>query len=210
MPFVQKRLIVVHHGVHTFPLLSREAARRKLAPDLSCNTWIGTIAELHPVKRLDILIQALEHVLPDRDDVGLFIIGEGDERGYLEHLIKVEGLTGRVVLLGHVTDAPSYLSAFDLFVLPSRSESLGYVLLEAGMAGLPAIGTRVGGIPEILEDGVTGLLVPPNDAPALTDAIEHVLNDDTLRRTLATQLHQKVVTQFTPERMLDATFATYQ
>jgi glycosyltransferase involved in cell wall biosynthesis len=209
MPFVGGTIVVVHHGVRPFSLLPRAEARQALAPTLAARTWIGAIAELHPVKGLDILIQALEHVLPDYPDLGLVIVGEGEERGYLEHLIKVEGLTDHVVLAGHVQSAPAHLSAFDLFVLPSRSESLGYVLLEAGMAGLPAVGSRVGGIPEILEEGVTGLLVPPNNAHALTNAIKRVLKDTELRTTLGQALHQKVLKDFSPERMLDATFALY-
>lgn len=209
MPFVGRKLVVVHHGVHTFPLLSKNEARQALAPTLTARTWIGTIAELHPIKGLDTLIQAVEHVLPDYGDVGLVIIGEGEERGYLEHLIKVEGLSEHAFLAGHVTNAPTHLSAFDLFVLPSRSESLGYVLLEAGMASVPAIGTTVGGIPEILEENVTGLLVPPNDAHALTNAIEKLLKDSSLRAKLGDALHQKVLKEFSPERMLEATFALY-
>jgi glycosyltransferase involved in cell wall biosynthesis len=209
MPFVLWKVAVVHHGVRPYEVLPRAKAREALAPLLPARTWIGTIAELHPVKGLDVLIQAVEHVLPDYEDVGLVIIGEGDERGYLEHLIKIEGLTDRVVLAGHIQNAPAHLSAFDLFVLPSRSESLGYVLLEAGMVGLPAIGTRVGGIPEILENEVTGLLVAPKNAPALTNAIERLLKDTALRTTLAEGLHQKVLNEFNPERMLDSTFAFY-
>ncbi|MDB5195016.1 MAG: hypothetical protein JWO84_200 [Parcubacteria group bacterium] len=209
MPFVQKKVAVVHHGVHPFSVLSPQEARAALAPTLSARTWIGVIAELHPIKGLDVLIQAVEHVLPDYPEVGLVIIGEGEERGYLEHLIKVEGVTGRVILAGHVQNAPGHLSAFDLFVLPSRSESLGYVLLEAGMASLPAVGTRVGGIPEILEDGVSGLVVPPNDGPALAAAIERLLKESGLRQTLGAALHQKVLKKFNPELMLEATFALY-
>ncbi|MDB5189212.1 MAG: hypothetical protein JWL82_169 [Parcubacteria group bacterium] len=209
MPFVSSKTIVVHHGVKPFDLLRREDARRELAPLLTARTWIGVIAELHPVKGLDVLIQAVEHVLPDYDDVALVIIGEGDERGYLEHLIKIEGLTGRAVLVGHIKNAPAHLSAFDLFVLPSRSEALGYVLLEAGMAALPAVGTRVGGIPEILEDKVTGVLVKPNDAIALTEGIERLLKETEWRKSLGEALKQKVLTEFSPEKMHDATFGLY-
>jgi glycosyltransferase involved in cell wall biosynthesis len=209
MPFVKSKIVVIHHGVHQFTMLPRQEARAKLAPTLGERIWIGVIAELHPIKGLDALIQAVEHVAPDYGEIGLVIIGEGEERGYLEHLIKIEGVTGRIVLAGHVVNAPQYLSAFDLFILPSRSESLGYALLEAGMAGLPAIGTKVGGIPEILEEEKTGLLVPPNDPPALYRAIERILKDKNLKERLAENLHAKVVHDFSPEQMHQKTFALY-
>jgi glycosyltransferase involved in cell wall biosynthesis len=209
MPFVGRKVAVVHHGIHPFSVLPKDEARAVLAPRLAARTWIGTIAELHPVKGLDALIQAVEHVIPDFPDVGLVIIGEGQERGYLEHLIKIEGMIERVVLAGHVQNAPQYLAALDIFVLPSHSESLGYALLEAGMAGLPAIGTTVGGIPEILEEGRTGLLVPPNDPPALYRAIERLLKNGELRSQLAEALHEKVMTEFNPEQMHAKTFELY-
>ncbi|MGE5541269.1 MAG: glycosyltransferase family 4 protein [Bacillota bacterium] len=210
MPFVQRRLTVIHHGIRPFAMRSRQEAREALVPGCGAHTWIGVVAELHPNKGLDTLLLAVEHTLPDYPEALLVIIGEGEERGYLEHLIKVEGLTGRVFLVGHVKDAPSYLSAFDLFILPSRTESLGYVLLEAGMAGLPAIGAGAGGIPEIIENEKTGLLFPPGDAPALTTAVERVLGDTALRAQLGSALHARVLDTFSAERMLDATFALYR
>ncbi len=210
MPFVASKLRVVHHGVHPFALRTRADARTTLAPDFSAHTWVGVIAELHPVKGLDVLIQAIEHVLPDYADLGLVIIGEGEERGYLEHLLKIQGVRSRTILIGHVQNAPEYLSAFDIFVLPSRSESLGYVLLEAGFAGLPCVATNVGGIPEIIENNVTGILVPPNNPEALTTGIETLLKDEVVRARMAKALKERVETQFTPERMVHQTFALYE
>jgi glycosyltransferase involved in cell wall biosynthesis len=137
-------------------------------------------------------------------------MGEGQQRPELERLIQVEGVSESVNLLGHVSDASSYLKALDLFVLPSRSEGLGYVLLEAGSAGLPVVATNVGGIPEIVEHEETGLLVPSGDREALTNALERLANDEALRTQLGKNLQEKVARDFSFPRMLTETLAFYE
>lgn len=209
LPFMGKKLSVIHNGVHDIEFMSRANARARLLPDSTHSLWIGTIAELHPVKGLDKLVKAFEHVAPDFPDSELVIIGEGDERSRLERLITSLGLSGRAHLAGHVSRAAELLPAFDIFVLPSRSEGLGYVLLEAGAASLPVVATDVGGIPEIIEDHATGLLVPYGDIPALIGALLSLARDAELRRTLGSALHDKVAREFSLARMRDETFALY-
>ncbi|KKP31654.1 MAG: Glycosyl transferase group 1, partial [Candidatus Woesebacteria bacterium GW2011_GWE2_31_6] len=97
----------------------------------------------------------------------LEIIGEGEERQNLENMASNLGISDSVVLKGFVDNARSLLSGFDIFCMPSRSEAMPYALLEAGLAGLPVIATSVGGIPEIIESGINGILVPVEDAEAL-------------------------------------------
>lgn len=210
MPFVKGKLVTIHHGVRPVTFYEKDEARRRLAPHITATTWIGCVAELHTVKGHDTLIQAVEHVLPDYPDTALIFAGEGDERGYLEHLIKVQGVGDNVFLLGHVPEAPHYLKAFDLFVLPSRSESLGYVLLEAGAAELPVVASNIGGIPEVIVDHSTGMLVPPNNPEALTEAILELLTNPSLAQSYAATLHKKVEAEFTLEQMIDATLARYE
>lgn len=212
MPFVKKRLYVIHNGVTPLHLLSKAEARMALAPDLvrtySNALWIGSIAELHPTKGLDTLVEAfaaIAHELP----VVLVLIGDGSEWAKLQKLVQIYDLPDRVVLTGFVTDASTYLSALDVFVLPSRSEALGYALLEAGLASLPSIGSRVGGIPEILEDSKTGLLVPPGKSIALSQALTELLNDETLRNRLGTALNEKVSSAFSTKAMVEKTLALY-
>lgn len=212
MPFVSKRFFVVHNGVSPVELLSRSDARMRLAPDLARSFpsfhWIGTVAELHPSKGLDTLIEAfaaIAHELP----VVLVIIGDGTEWAKLQKLVQIYDLPDRVVLTGFVKDASTHLRALDVFVLPSRTESLGYVLLEAGLASLPAIGTRVGGIPEILEDGETGLLVPSGKSIALSQALTELINDKALRNRLGTALNEKVCSEFSTKTMVEKTLKLY-
>lgn len=212
MPFVSKRFFVVHNGVSAIELLPRSEARVRLAPDLARSfpaaLWIGTIAELHPSKGLDTLIEAFAAIAHDLPVV-LVIMGDGQEWAKLQKLVQIYDFPDRVVLTGFVKDASTHLRALDMFVLPSRTESLGYVLLEAGLASLPAIGTRVGGIPEILEDGATGLLVPSSKSIALSQALTELVNDESLRNRLGTALNDKVCSQFSTKEMVEKTLALY-
>lgn len=212
MPFVGKRFFVIHNGVTPTPLLSKNEARLALAPELVRGfpnaLWIGSIAELHPTKGLDILVEAfaaIAHELP----VVLVLMGDGTEWAKLQKLVQIYDLPDRVVLSGFVKDASSHLPALDVFVLPSRSEALGYALLEAGLASLPSIGTRVGGIPEVLEDGVTGLLVPPEKSIALSQALTELLTDEVLRNRLGTALYSKVGSEFSTKTMVERTLKLY-
>ncbi len=209
MPFVQKRFTIIHNGITPQELLPRAEARKQLVPSSTAKIWIGVIAELHPIKGLDVLVEAFEHLASDFPDSELVIIGEGQERGKLERLMTVEGVTRRAHLLGRIENAATYMSAFDLFVLPSRSEGLPYVILEAGAARLPVVATKVGGIPEVIEDMKTGLLVPSDNRPLLTEAMERLLSDGSLSQTLAHALKETVYREFSMERMIEKTFALY-
>ncbi len=209
-PVLSRKMHVIWNGVSSFPLLSREEARQKLLPDARKRFWVGTIAELHPIKGLPTLIEAYEHFAPDVSESELVIIGEGQERPRLERQLTIEGVANTSCLLGYVPDASSYLKAFDVFVLGSRSEGLPYVLLEAGMAGIPVVATRVGGIPEIIEDGKTGLLVPYGDREALSQALVFLAKHNNKREELARALHEKILQDFSLEKMAEETFALYR
>ncbi|HYE23333.1 MAG TPA: glycosyltransferase family 4 protein [Candidatus Paceibacterota bacterium] len=209
MPLVQNRFTVIHHGVEEGVCLSQDEARFLLAPHISFPTWIGTIAELHPNKQLDTLIEAFANLADHYPNTTLMIIGGGNERVYLEELIRMHGLEARVRLRGHVENASAYLRALDMFVLPSRTEALGYVLLEAGLAGLPVVASNVGGIPEIIEDGRTGMLVPSGDVNALEEALRAYLENTELGERMAGALKEHVRMHFSKERMMRDTFALY-
>lgn len=209
LPIRKRNVLVIHNGVEAISLLPRSEAQKTLLPESTNTFWVGSIAELHPIKGLPTLIEAYEHFAPDFPRSELVILGEGEERSRLERQIRLEGVSGTTHLLGHVPHAASYLEAFDVFVLASRSEGLPYVLLEAGSAGIPVIATQVGGIPEIIEDGVTGLLVPYGDRSALTEALESLGRNEALRRELGARLQQKIGAEFSLEQMCRETFALY-
>jgi glycosyltransferase involved in cell wall biosynthesis len=112
------------------------------------------------------------------------IVGDGPERPALEAEIRAAGLLQRVELAGERRDVPQLLEDADVFVLSSRSEGAPLSILEAMAAGLPVVASAVGGVPEIVDDGTTGLLVPPGDAGALAAALERLLADPALRSRL--------------------------
>lgn len=210
MPLVQNKFDVIHHGIGTIEFLDHNTARAELAPDLTLPFWIGTIAELHPTKQINVLLRAFKDISETHADAALVIIGDGQERERLVAYAKKLGIEGQVVFCGHVDQAARYLPALDLFVLPSRSEALGYVLLEAGQAGLPVIATKVGGIPEIIESGVTGALVLPGSSRLLSIMLESLMDDESLRDRLARNLTQRIEERFSLTRMTTKTLALYR
>jgi len=213
MPFVQKKFEVIHNGIAPVTLLPRDEARARLAPDLVHSfptaRWIGSIAELHPTKGLDTLIEAFAAISRNEPPVVLVLIGDGQDWAHLQKLVQIYDLPDRVVLAGFIENAPAYLSALDIFVLPSRSEALGYALLEAGLACLPSVGTRVGGIPEIITDNETGLLVPATDITALSTALTTLIEDPLLSKDLGSALNERVRADFSIEQMTEKTLALY-
>ena len=172
----------------------RASARRALAdaygidPDAS---WVGNLAALVPLKDHATLIAAAEVVLRRRPDTVFLIGGEGPERERLRTDIERRGLSERVILLGHY-DAAEMFAAIDVFVLSSNREGMGSVLLEAALCGVPVAATAVGGIPEVVQDGHTGLLVEPRDHEQLSVAITRLLDEPALANRLAATALQNV------------------
>jgi glycosyltransferase involved in cell wall biosynthesis len=146
---------------------------------------VGTIGRLIEQKGLDIFIEAAALIAEQRSDVEFRIVGEGPLREMLEQQIAARGLTDRIHLLGHRSDAPELLKQFSVFVSSSRWEGLPYALLEALAARRPVIATQVLGSEELIQAGATGWLVPPADPAALSEAIGQLLNDRGLAHRLA-------------------------
>ncbi len=155
-----------------------------------------------PVKRVDLLLKAMPQVL-ERHSLELNILGTGSRSNEYAKLARVCGIEEQVHFLGHVDHGmlPKYYAAADLFVLPSRMESFGLVLVEAMACGLPVVATRVGGIPEVVEEGVTGLLVAPDDSRALAEAINSLLDDPQRMRSMGAKGRQKVMEHFTWDKV---------
>lgn len=212
--FIQNKVVTIHNGVDSTEFLSREEARSLLFARTEAQIprdcqIIGTIAELHKNKGLPYAIEAIAILAKKNHSLFYFILGTGEEQKKLSGLIKQHGLQERVFLFGFVENAAKYLKAFDAFILPSIKEGLPYVLLEAGLAGLPVVASRVGGIPEIIEDGKTGLLVPPRDTSVLARLIEQLIKNPAERSMIGTALYDKVVKEFSLSRMITETIALY-
>src|SRR5207247_1768501 len=163
----RRKMIVIGHGVDaTARPATREEARRSLGLPQQ-GPLIGAVGRLSPEKGQNVLLQALPSVLAAFPQAACVLAGEGPARAALEAEARRLGIGDRVVFLGLRRDVPMVLAALDLFVQPSIYEGFGLSLLEAMAAGLPVVASRVGGIPELIEDGRTGLLVPPQDSMAL-------------------------------------------
>ena len=218
-PFAQKRMTVVHPGRTTVDAKNKEDARGILEMkvtntqgrliDYHNDVWVGTIAELHPIKRLNRAINAVSALTKEFPKLRYIIIGDGQLREELSQQVTDLGLQEHVFFTGAVAEAARYASAFDLFILPSRSEAFGYVLIEAGQAGVPVIATNIGGITDIVDDGVNGLLVPPDNTPALTQAMRTLIVDEHLRHALS-EAHKQRASAFTAEHMVSHTIAVYE
>ena len=171
---------------------------------------VGNVAALVAHKGQRYLIEAAHLVVKQIPDARFVILGEGELREHLEHLVREHGLEKHVLLPGFRTDVLGCIKAFDLFVMSSVTEGLGTSLLDAMACERPIVATRAGGIPEIVEDGVTGLLVPPRDHTALAEAIVRALRDEALRRRMAAAGLARVRERFTVERMVCETAAVYE
>jgi glycosyltransferase involved in cell wall biosynthesis len=135
----------------------------------------------------------MAQIRSDLPEARLLIGGEGEDRSALEREAHSLGLTGRVDFVGTVNDTAQFYRRLDLFVLPSLDEAFGLVVLEAMAAGLPVVGTRVGGIPEILQDGAQGRLVAPADSQALAGAIRQLCQDPIRRSQMAEQARRRAL-----------------
>jgi glycosyltransferase involved in cell wall biosynthesis len=142
-------------------------------------------------------------------DVRFIILGEGDQREHLEKQVHDYHLEKHVLLPGFRTDVLGCIKGVDLFVMSSVTEGLGTSLLDAMACGRPIVATEAGGIPEIVEDGVNGLLVPPRDAPALARAIVDALKNEELRTRMGAAGLARVHERFTVERMVAETVSVY-
>jgi glycosyltransferase involved in cell wall biosynthesis len=138
------------------------------------------------------------------------ILGEGDLRPSLERQVKELHLDKHVLLPGFRADVLAFLRAFDLFVMPSIAEGLGTSLLDAMAASKATVATNTGGIPEVVSDGETGLLVPPRDHHALAGAISRLLKDGSLRERMGRAGLARVETLFSAGRMVDETLDVYR
>lgn len=158
---------------------------------------VGTVAILRFKKGHRTLLDAVPLVLKVVPDAHFVFAGDGPQTEELRALIASKRLGDRVHLLGLRHDIPNVLKSLDLFVLPTLEEALGTALLEAQAMGVPVIGSKVGGVPEALSEGETGLLVPPQDAPALANSIGALLQNPARRSRMAAAARPWVLSRYT-------------
>jgi glycosyltransferase involved in cell wall biosynthesis len=163
---------------------------------------VGVVARLEAEKGHRTLIDAWPLVLAAHPEAWLLVVGEGSERDSLEAQVASLGIAGCVVFTGRREDVPAVTAALDISVLPSYREAQGLSVLEAMALSRPVVASRVGGIPEMIEDGVSGLLVPPNDHEALAGAIKRLLSDHPYADMVARRGHDLVHDRFCIELMV--------
>jgi glycosyltransferase involved in cell wall biosynthesis len=163
---------------------------------------VGVVARLEPEKGHQTLIEAWPHVLRKVPSAYLLIVGEGSRRDFLEQWAAAHKVAHRVIFTGRRDDIPAVTAALDVAVLPSWREAQGLSILEAMALSRPVVASDVGGIPEMVEDGVTGLLVEHDDPVALAEAIVRLLTDHAFADTIARAGHDLVHDRFCIELMV--------
>ena len=206
LPFIKNKLVKIYNGIDiTLDFETKETARATLhLPDTFTLLSIG---ELHTNKGYDLFIPSLKNI---QTDFVYAIIGAGEEQANLQKIIDKHGLTDKVKMLGRIADAYKYIKASDIFILPSRTEAFPYVLLESGLSQSAVLASRVGGIPEIIIENETGLMFDPHDSDELTTKLKTLMENEELREKLARNIHEKVVQDFSIDKMMTETVAVYR
>jgi len=205
------RAVTIHEGIDLGHVAAAPPA------DLHAELWlphhapiVGNVAALVPHKGQRHLIDAAAIVLRQVPDARFVIAGEGELRAQLERQIKEGHLEKHVFLAGFRPDILSVHKAFDVFVMSSVTEGLGTSLLDAMACGKPIVATTAGGMPEVVADGQTGILVPPRDDEALAAAIVTLLGDARLRASMGEAGERRVRERFSSERMVQDTLELYR
>ncbi|GGG14864.1 glycosyltransferase family 4 protein [Paenibacillus abyssi] len=165
-------------------------------------TQLITVCRLVPAKGLDILLKACAELKKRGNPFVLHIIGDGPIRKELEQLAVELDLYDEIIFYGYMLHPEEFMPFFDIFVLPSRAEAFGSVFAEAALCWLALVGTNVGGIAEQIEDGVNGLLVPPEDPIALCEALEKLISDPIYRYNMARSAWDKAKKDYSLQRVI--------
>ena len=205
------RITIVHDGVNLGLIDKQEAVDAHGAFWLPHGAPIvGNVAALVAHKGQKHLVAAAAKVAREEPDARFLIVGEGELREPLEKQIKHLALERHVMLTGFRPDALGLMKSFDLFVMSSVTEGLGSAALEAMACHRAVVATRAGGLPEAVDDNVTGLLVPPHDEAALAQAIVTLLRDPERRAAMGQAGRDRVVREFSVEKMVADTLRVYE
>jgi glycosyltransferase involved in cell wall biosynthesis len=206
------RIRLVRNGLDLGPFDADPASRSTYRKDLGLDDRFAWIAVGRLTKQKDYLnmIQAFADLSKAHPEASLLIVGKGPERAHIEHQVQELGLTSRVQLLGERADVPSLLNASDAYVMSSAWEGAPIVLLEAAASRLPIAATDVGGNRELVNDGETGLIVPPQNPVALREAMMRIMTASTEKRAeMGRAGRRRTETEFGLDRILDQWEAIY-
>jgi glycosyltransferase involved in cell wall biosynthesis len=204
-------VVTIHEGIDLAHVAAAPPA------DLHAELWlphhapvVGNVAALVPHKGQRHLVDAAALVVKQVPDARVVIAGEGELRASLERQIRERHLEKHVFLAGFRPDILSVHKGFDIFVMSSVTEGLGTSLLDAMACGKPVVATTAGGMPEVVADGESGILVPPRDDAALAAAIIRLLKDAPLRQAMGAAGERRVREHFSSERMVQDTLDLYK
>jgi glycosyltransferase involved in cell wall biosynthesis len=198
----ERRILVIRNAIRAERFAEPDPAFRERLLTLFPNRprrVIGAAGRLSPEKGFGVLIESARRVLREEPTTGIVVFGDGPLRATLARQIESAGLTGRFVLAGFRTDLDGFIPWFDVMTLPSYTEGLPNVVLEACAAGVPVVATAVGGTPEVIEDGDNGYLTSPGDAHSLAACLLAALESDEARRGMGQRGRQRVREEFTFE-----------
>ena len=170
---------------------------------------VGSMCRLIEQKGLTYALDAMALLMPRYPDLHYVIAGTGTLQEDLKAQAAASGIAERVHFIGWRTDVQALMAQFEIFLAPSLWEGFGLVFLEAMGQARPVISTRVSSIPEVVDDGVTGLLVPPRDGQAIAGALERLLNDPACGQRMGEAGRTRLAQVFTPERMIAQTIDVY-
>ncbi len=208
--FTPEKVRVIHNGVDLDRFSQASKDRTWLAPAADQEKWIALVGNMHSeVKGHTVLIGAAQTVVREFPDVRFLFAGDGERRKVFEEQIVRLGLERHFVFLGRRNDVPRVLGCCDFGVLPSQAEGLPNAVLEYLAAGLPTIASQVGGNVEIIQDGKTGLLVPPNNPAALAEAILRLLRAPDFAAALRKSGREYVAAEFSFQRLIEKTDQMY-
>jgi glycosyltransferase involved in cell wall biosynthesis len=207
----EEKMSVILNGADIRPdSRARDSARLRSELGWTAGlTVVGTVSRLHRQKGVVNFLRAAPAIQAAFPELRFAVVGDGPEGKTLRREARGLGLEGRFLFLGERKDAASILALFDLFVLPSLWEGLPFVIVEAAALGRPIVATAVDGVPEMLEDGRTGLLVPPGDPAALAEAVIRLLRNGDEARRLGEAARALVPPRFPLRRMIDQTERLY-
>lgn len=207
--------VKIHNGIDLNAIATAQICPASLKESLGIavhHQVVGNVANLLPVKGHRYLIEAAQLVLSQWPDVTFVMVGSEKKREDLEHLKELARrlrIQDRVIFTGFRQDVFQVMSTFDVFALPSLWEGLGIALLEAMALGKPVVGTKVGGIPEVIDDGENGFLIEPSNPQQLAEKILELLRNETLRNQMGQNGMQKVRNRFSIQRTVRDTEDVY-
>ena len=202
---------VVRLGLELNGLSAGDAGRLRRELDVPAGAHlVGIVGRLVPIKAIDVFLPAAEEVAHTDPGARFAIVGDGELWDELHAQVSSRGLERRVHFTGWRSDLADVYSALDVVVCCSRNEGTPVALIEACAAGRPVVGTTVGGIPDVIEGGVNGILVPPGDPHALASAISELLADPVRRQSMGARGRQRVLERYSADRMVTELKNLYQ